>query len=71
MSIFILENPNERKPNNLRIEIIIMRSLYNEERENMELSSRDRNPQKQSSPLVGENFSLLEKCELHLCDCVL
>ena len=32
MSIFHLGNPNQRKTNNLRLEIIILRSQYNEER---------------------------------------
>ena len=38
--------PNWEKLNNLRLEMIIMRSEYNEEeRENMEKVSKDRNPE--------------------------
>ena len=44
MIIFILRNQNGRKPNNLRLEMIILRSLYNEEeRENIEMLSKDSN----------------------------
>ena len=61
-SIFHLGNPNGRKPNNLRLEMIILRSEYNEEeRENMEKLSKDRNPKKQSSSAVYVNFSLSQK----------
>ena len=44
-SIFHLGNPNGRKPSNLHLEIIIMRSEYNEERETMEMISKDINPE--------------------------
>ena len=39
------KNRNGRKPNNLRLEMIILRTVYNEERENMEMLSKDRNPE--------------------------
>ena len=55
-------NPNGIKPSNLRLEMIILRSEYNEEeRENMEKLSKDRNPEKQSSSTVYANFSLSQK----------
>ena len=38
-------NPIGRKPNNLCLEMIIMRTMYNEEKENMEMLSKDRNPE--------------------------
>ena len=61
-------NPIGRKPNNLRLEMIILRTMYNEERENMEMLSKDRNPQNNLllqymqtslSPKKATNFTVL------------
>ena len=57
-SIFHLGKPIGRKPSNLRLEIIILRSQYNEERGKERSIFQRQKPQKQSSPSIGANFSL-------------
>ena len=63
-------NPNGRKPNNLHLEIIILRSEYNEEeRKNMEKLSKDRNPENSLLQQYMQTSLSPTKLRTSLCCC--